>query len=137
MTQIRENILEYIQMYSQNPIKIFTLVLDLVIVFFLAYNLLKITKDSRAWQLIKGIAILIKTFMLFLRLFIVSKTPIITKVATEIYNTHFEALSSKPKIFVKTKCLYQKIANTDQKAFSYRYSHLLIEFISLMIQHPL
>ena len=59
MTDIKENILTYIQIYQQNPIKMITLILDIVIVLFLAYNLLKIAKDSRAWQLIKGIALLI------------------------------------------------------------------------------
>ena len=59
MTEIREHILANIQVYQNNPIKLITLIIDLVIVLFLAYNLLKIAKDSRAWQLIKGIALLI------------------------------------------------------------------------------
>lgn len=56
---IKENILTYIQIYMQNPFKLITLLIDLSIVLFLAYHLLKIVKDSRAWQLIKGIAFLI------------------------------------------------------------------------------
>ena len=59
MANIKENFLEYIQIYQQSPIKLITLILDLAIVLFLAYNLLKIAKDSRAWQLIKGIALLV------------------------------------------------------------------------------
>lgn len=56
---IRENILTYIQIYQQNPFKLITLLVDIAIVIFLAYNLLKIVKDSRAWQLVKGIAFLV------------------------------------------------------------------------------
>ena len=59
VANIKENFLEYIQIYQQSPIKLITLILDLAIVLFLAYNLLKIAKDSRAWQLIKGIALLV------------------------------------------------------------------------------
>ena len=56
---IKDKILTYIQIYQQNPFKLITLLIDLAIVLFLAYNLLKIVKDSRAWQLVKGIAFLI------------------------------------------------------------------------------
>ena len=59
INDIRNNILTYIQIYQQDPLKLITLVIDLAIVLFLAYNLLKIAKDSRAWQLIKGIALLV------------------------------------------------------------------------------
>lgn len=54
-----QNILTYIQMYQEYPIKLISLILDLVIVIFLAYELLRIVKDSRAWQLVKGIAFLV------------------------------------------------------------------------------
>lgn len=53
------NIINYIEELNQNPLRIITLILDLVIVIFLAYKLLKATKNSRVWQLIKGIAVLI------------------------------------------------------------------------------
>ena len=53
------NILNYIQTFEQYPIKLISVILDVVIVIFLAYHLVKIAKDSRAWQLIKGIAFLI------------------------------------------------------------------------------
>ena len=56
---IRENILTYIQIYQQSPFKLITLLVDIAIVLFLAYSLLKIVKDSRAWQLVKGIAFLV------------------------------------------------------------------------------
>lgn len=54
-----EKILPYIQVYQEYPIKFVTLFLDIFLVIFLVYQLIKIAKDSRAWQLIKGIALLI------------------------------------------------------------------------------
>lgn len=54
-----QNILTYIHSLQQYPIKLVTLILDISIVIFLGYQLLKIVKDSRAWQLVKGIALLI------------------------------------------------------------------------------
>jgi len=54
-----QNILSYIRLWQEYPIKLVTLIVDIVIVIFLAYELLRIVKDSRAWQLIKGIAVLI------------------------------------------------------------------------------
>ncbi len=54
-----QNVLTYIQSLQEYPIKLISLIVDLVIVIFLGYQLLKIVKDSRAWQLVKGIAFLI------------------------------------------------------------------------------
>ena len=54
-----QNILSYIKLWQEYPIKLVTLILDIIIVVFLAYELLRIVKDSRAWQLVKGIAFLI------------------------------------------------------------------------------
>ena len=59
MEQIRENFLLQLQNYSQNPFKLITVIADIAIVIFLAYHLLKIVKDSRAWQLTKGISLLV------------------------------------------------------------------------------
>lgn len=53
------NVVEYIQMLQENPIRLISLMIDLAIVIFLAYKLIKMTKNSRVWQLIKGIALLI------------------------------------------------------------------------------
>lgn len=53
------NIVNYVQNLSQNPLRVISLILDLTIVIYLAYKLLKATKNSRVWQLIKGIALLI------------------------------------------------------------------------------
>ena len=49
----------YIDMLYQNPIKLISLVIDLVIVGFLIVSLIKFARKSRAWQLLKGIALLI------------------------------------------------------------------------------
>lgn len=45
--------------YTQNPWNIITLVIDLVIVSFLIYAMVKILKGSRAMQLVKGIIFLL------------------------------------------------------------------------------
>ena len=60
-TFFEQNILAYIRTLQEYPIKLISLILDIVIVIFLAYQLLRIVKDSRAWQLVKGIALLIIT----------------------------------------------------------------------------
>ena len=44
---------------SQNPWSLITTILDIVIVVFIIYKAFKMLKDTRAWQLLKGIAILI------------------------------------------------------------------------------
>ena len=54
-----QNILSYIKLWQEYPIKLVSLILDITIVVFLAYQLLRIVKDSRTWQLVKGIALLI------------------------------------------------------------------------------
>lgn len=53
------NILNYIETFKQYPVKLISVVLDLAIVIFLFYSIIKLTKNSRAWQLLKGIAFLI------------------------------------------------------------------------------
>ena len=54
-----ENILTFFQTLKDNPFNLITTILDLAIVIFLLYAMLKMVKGSRAWQLIKGIAFLI------------------------------------------------------------------------------
>ena len=53
------NILSYIKSLQENPFELVTLIIDLSIVVFLIYCFFKVVKGSRAWQLIKGIALLI------------------------------------------------------------------------------
>ena len=54
-----ENIIKEFQNMGNNPWNMFTTILDVLIVVFLIYWFVKMVKESRAWQLIKGIAILI------------------------------------------------------------------------------
>ena len=42
-----------------NPLSLITTILDLVIVIFLIYKAFKMLKETRAWQLLKGIVVLI------------------------------------------------------------------------------
>lgn len=53
------NVVEYITNLQENPLRLISLAIDLTIVIFLVYKLIKMTKKSRVWQLIKGIALLI------------------------------------------------------------------------------
>ena len=55
----RENIVEYIKSLQNNPFELITLIIDLTLVIFLIYCFCKVVKGSRAWQLIKGIVLLI------------------------------------------------------------------------------
>lgn len=54
-----QDIINYLDTLKNNPIKIITLIIDILVVLFLAIKLLQIVKETRAWQLIKGIAFLI------------------------------------------------------------------------------
>ncbi len=55
----KDNIVEYIKSLQTNPFELITLIIDITIVIFLMYCFFKIVRGSRAWQLIKGIALLI------------------------------------------------------------------------------
>lgn len=55
----KDNIMSYIKSLQENPFELVTLVIDLAIVIFLLYCFFKIVRGSRAWQLIKGIALFI------------------------------------------------------------------------------
>lgn len=54
-----QNILTYISNLYNYPIKLIALIIDVAIVLFLIATVLKFAKNSRAWQLLKGIALLI------------------------------------------------------------------------------
>lgn len=75
MDNIRERVVSNIQIYQNNPFELVTLIIDIGIVIFLAYGLIKIIKDSRAWQLAKGITFLIIATWLskLLHLYILNK----------------------------------------------------------------
>lgn len=59
MIEIRNFWSQTLTSYTQNPWNIVTLVIDIVIVFFLIVKIIKILKGSRAMQLIKGIIFLL------------------------------------------------------------------------------
>lgn len=55
---IQHNVLEYIQSLS-HPTKLIPVILDLIIVIYLAYKLIKASRKTKLWQLLKGIALYI------------------------------------------------------------------------------
>lgn len=55
----KDNIVAYIKQLQENPFELITLIVDLTIVIFLLYCFFRVVKGSRAWQLIKGIFLLI------------------------------------------------------------------------------
>ena len=55
----RVNILNYLEILYKNPYKLVMLIIDIAIVVFLTVKVIKILKDTRAWQLMKGIVLLI------------------------------------------------------------------------------
>ena len=54
-----ENVISYLSSLYASPLKIIWLIVDIAIVIFLAVKFLQIMKNTRAWQLLKGIAFLI------------------------------------------------------------------------------
>ncbi|MBR3255962.1 MAG: diadenylate cyclase CdaA [Clostridia bacterium] len=55
----KENIVEYFRTLQESPLKMITFIIDIAIVLFLLCYAIKIARGSRAWQLIKGIALLV------------------------------------------------------------------------------
>ena len=53
------NVANYISELQQNPLRLISLILDIAIVIFLIYQFIKFTKNTRVWQLITGIALLL------------------------------------------------------------------------------
>ena len=58
-TFYNENILEYFKTLQESPFKLISLLIDIGIVLFLLYYAVKAVKGSRAWHLLKGIALFI------------------------------------------------------------------------------
>lgn len=54
-----QDIANYLESLKNSPLKIIALIIDIAIVLFLVVKLIQIVKETRAWQLIKGIALLI------------------------------------------------------------------------------
>ncbi len=59
MNGIWNSISSYMVELSHNPFKLLTLILDLIIVFYLIYKFIVYAKRSRAWQLLKGIVLVL------------------------------------------------------------------------------
>lgn len=55
----RTNILEYLEGLYSSPFRLIILIIDLTLVGFLIMTFIRILKDTRAWQLVKGIALLV------------------------------------------------------------------------------
>ena len=53
------NVVNYLNALQENPFRVIMLALDITIVIFLVYKFVKATRNSRVWQLIKGIVLLI------------------------------------------------------------------------------
>ncbi len=53
------NILNYINMYKEYPVKLVSLIVDIFLVICLIYLFVRMVKGTRTWQLVKGIAFLI------------------------------------------------------------------------------
>lgn len=54
-----ENVIQYLTNLQSSPIRIILLIIDISIVIYLAYKILQVVKNTRAWQLLKGIVFLI------------------------------------------------------------------------------
>lgn len=53
----QHNIVDYLNELYEYPIKLIPLIIDIAIVVFLLYKLIKSSKKTRVWQLLKGIAL--------------------------------------------------------------------------------
>ena len=49
----------YIQDVSSNPFKLIIFILDILIVGYVGYKFIKSARNSRVWQLLKGIVLII------------------------------------------------------------------------------
>ena len=59
MNGIWQSFMSYMTELTQNPFKLVTLILDLVIVIYIVYKFILYAKKSRAWQLLKGILLIL------------------------------------------------------------------------------
>lgn len=56
---LKFDVVSYINGIQENPIMLIPMIIDFAIVIYLVYKFIEMTKNSRVWQLIKGIAFLI------------------------------------------------------------------------------
>lgn len=55
----KDNIVEYFKSLQESPLKMICFIIDIAIVILLLYYAIKMVRGSRAWQLIKGIVLLV------------------------------------------------------------------------------
>ncbi len=55
----KNKVLYNLEEIYHNPLRMVLTILDLIIVVFLLYKVFKVLKNTRAWQLLKGIIILV------------------------------------------------------------------------------
>ena len=67
---IWQSFMSYMTDLAQNPFKLFTLILDLIIVGYIIYKFIRSARKTRVWQLLKGILLIliIMAFSEFLQL---------------------------------------------------------------------
>lgn len=54
-----QDITNYLSSLKDNPIKIVTLIIDIILVLLITIKIVQIIKETRAWQLLKGIVLLV------------------------------------------------------------------------------
>lgn len=59
LSTLIEHIFSYIEMLNENPLKLILFVVDIGVVIFLLVKFIQVLRDTRAWQLVKGIAMLV------------------------------------------------------------------------------
>ena len=59
INELTDGIVLYAQEIFNNPIRIVPLILDLAIVIYIIYKFIKSARNSRAWQLLKGIVLIV------------------------------------------------------------------------------
>ncbi len=58
-TFFNDNLLGYFKSLQESPLKMVSFIIDIAIVLLLLFYAIKMVRGSRAWQLIKGIALLV------------------------------------------------------------------------------
>ena len=53
------SITKYVTDVSENPFKLIIVILDVLIVGYIVYKFIKSARNSRVWQLLKGIVLII------------------------------------------------------------------------------
>ena len=59
LTGVWKSIIAYLSGLTQTPFKLITFILDIIIVIYIIYKFIKSAKNSRVWQLLKGIMLVL------------------------------------------------------------------------------